>query len=282
MSALERGVSEPTAQIDWTRAWLAPVAADGACVVQAWREGQALHQALNAVLGARSPVRFVPQDALGARMPYEMHVAQHNQVPTRDNWHDLFNGLAWATWPRLKARFNVLHAQALAADEAEARARGPVRDALTLWDENGAVLIAPPELWAALRQHDWHTLFVTQRALWMQARLWLVGHALMEQLVSPRNGLTAQVWLMPEAENAQALQCLQTQGEAAARLWVDQRVGTALRAQDLSPKPFTPLPVLGVPGWWADNEDPAFYADTAVFRPLRKEAPPPVRWGTPS
>ena len=31
----------------------------------------------------------------------------------------------------------------------------------------------------------------------------------------------------------------------------------------------TPLPVLGVPGWWPDNADPGFYADTSVFRPKR-------------
>ncbi|HMM24565.1 MAG TPA: DUF3025 domain-containing protein [Pseudoxanthomonas mexicana] len=34
----------------------------------------------------------------------------------------------------------------------------------------------------------------------------------------------------------------------------------------------TPLPVLGVPGWWDGNADPAFYADAAVFRP----PPPPA------
>ncbi|HBZ06685.1 MAG TPA: DUF3025 domain-containing protein, partial [Massilia sp.] len=31
---------------------------------------------------------------------------------------------------------------------------------------------------------------------------------------------------------------------------------------------FTPLPVLGVPGWWPE-QDAAFYADTSVFRPKR-------------
>ena len=31
-------------------------------------------------------------------------------------------------------------------------------------------------------------------------------------------------------------------------------------------KAFAPLPVLGVPGWWAANEDPAFYGQTQVFR----------------
>ena len=36
-----------------------------------------------------------------------------------------------------------------------------------------------------------------------------------------------------------------------------------------STKPFTPLPVLGVPGWWPANEAPGFYDDAQVFRPLR-------------
>jgi hypothetical protein len=34
----------------------------------------------------------------------------------------------------------------------------------------------------------------------------------------------------------------------------------------LASKPFAHLPVLGVPGWWPGNEDPAFYADASVFR----------------
>jgi Protein of unknown function (DUF3025) len=42
-----------------------------------------------------------------------------------------------------------------------------------------------------------------------------------------------------------------------------------LNAAELGAKPFTPLPVLGVPGWWPANEDPAFYADVGVFRPKR-------------
>jgi hypothetical protein len=42
-----------------------------------------------------------------------------------------------------------------------------------------------------------------------------------------------------------------------------------LTAEKLAGKPFAHLPVLGVPGWCAANEDPAFYLDTSVFRPLR-------------
>ena len=266
--------------IDWSAPWLAPLADAGAAATAQWASSAALHHALNVAMAAqgRCPVSFVAQDALGPRMPYEMHVAMHDQVPTRDNLHDLFNALVWGVWPQLKLAFNRLHAQALAGDGGEARRRGPVRDALTLWDENGAVLIAPPALWAALRAHDWPRLFGPLRPLWAHSRLWLVGHALMEQLLSPRKGLTAHVWLIPEAENAHALQLLGDQGEAAAQAWVDARVGQQLRAIDLCPKPFTPLPVLGVPGWWSANEAPGFYDDPAVFRPLRKEPPEPVRW----
>jgi hypothetical protein len=36
----------------------------------------------------------------------------------------------------------------------------------------------------------------------------------------------------------------------------------------LSTAGFTPLPVLGVPGWWPDQDD-AFYLDHTVFRPKR-------------
>lgn len=264
--------------IDWGAPWLAPVATLGQAVEQAWASAQALHAALNAQLQA--PVRFVPQGALGLRQAYEMHVAACGQVPTRDNRHDLFNGLAWGLWPRLKARLNRLHADALAADAGEARRRGPLRDALTLWDENGAIWLAPDELWQALRTHDWRCLFVTERARWAETQLWLVGHALMEQLVSPRKGLTAHVWLMPREENAHGLRLLHREGEAVARAWLDARIGSALQAGDLQPKPFTPLPVLGVPGWWAANQDPAFYEDTQVFRPQRRVPPEAVRWIT--
>jgi hypothetical protein len=35
----------------------------------------------------------------------------------------------------------------------------------------------------------------------------------------------------------------------------------------LARKPFTPLPVLGVPGWCAGSENFSFYDDSLVFRP---------------
>ena len=39
--------------------------------------------------------------------------------------------------------------------------------------------------------------------------------------------------------------------------------------REIPAKPFLPLPVLGVPGWWPANENPGFYDDADVFRPAR-------------
>ena len=45
----------------------------------------------------------------------------------------------------------------------------------------------------------------------------------------------------------------------------------------LALKPFLPLPVLGVPGWWPANELPGFYDDRAVFRDVAGQAARPDR-----
>jgi len=48
---------------------------------------------------------------------------------------------------------------------------------------------------------------------------------------------------------------------------MDAWMAADLSADKLAGKPFAHLPVLGVPGWWAANENPAFYDDASVFRP---------------
>jgi hypothetical protein len=236
--------------VNWTLPWLEPWRAVGLPITQTVGSGMPLATALNAA-GA-SPVQFVPQWALPEGEPYERFIFQNKQCPTRDNLHDFFNGLCWHLLPRTKHRINQLQAHDIAARGVQAT-RGPVRDALTLFDENGALLHAPALLWQALLAHDWHALFVTHRALWQQAHLLIVGHALLEKLVYPRKQATAHVLI------AQAT----LDSVASADAWLAQ----VLSAQWLASKPFTPLQVLGVPDWWAHNEIPAFYDDTQVFRP---------------
>ncbi len=130
--------------------------------------------------------------------------------------------------------------------------RGPARDALTLFDENAAFLQAPDALWDALAAKDWQSLFVDQHALWRQAHLLLFGHALLEKLVAPRKGITAHVY--------------RVQAGADSLAALDAWVASDLSAVKLAGKPFAHLPVLGVPGWWAANENALFYDDASVFR----------------
>jgi hypothetical protein len=176
-------------------------------------------------------------------------------VPTRENLHDFFNALAWLTFPRTKARLNTLQAEAIAAEGIGAR-RGPLRDAATLVDENGLLLVTQRgDLVDALAAHDWQVLFVACRDAWDDAiRPIVFGHALMEKLTAPYRGATAHaLWVRLAADASPGA--------------IDAAVAGALDS-GLEPGRLLPLPVLGIPGW-ADNDRAAFYDDVSVFRPAR-------------
>ena len=241
------------ADIDWSLPWFGPWRDPGQAVAARFGAAAPLHEALNAQ--ASAPLRFVPQGDLPAGMPYEAFVHDHGLCPVRDNLHDFFNGLCWLKFPEAKRRLNRLQAGEIARHGVAGR-RGPVRDAITVFDENGAVLQAPPALWEALAARDWRRLFVDLRPLWAEARLLVFGHALLEKLATaPRKDLTAHVW-----RSSLVLDPLEA---------LDAALAGAFTADALAAKPFTPLPVLGVPGWWRENENFSFYDDSLVFRPRR-------------
>lgn len=250
--------------LDWVQQWFSAVAPDGEAVFQRMGAGATLPQALTEragsalPTGATRPLRFVPQNELPPGAAYESHIFQTGCVPTRDNLHDFFNGLVWLRFPCTKRRLNQMQAGEIAAAGVGA-VRGRVRDALTLFDENAALLQAPDPIWDALLVRDWQRLFVTLRPLWAEARLVLFGHALMEKLVQPYKSITAHVYRYPVPP---AL------GSDLAG-W-DGWLSSSLSKEAMANKPFAPLPVLGVPGWWDDNASPAFYDDSAVFRPPRE------------
>lgn len=255
--------------VDWQRPWLAPLRETARPLLQAadWR------MVLNAVAGEMRlhnhrglPIRFVPQSSLPPQTAYEAFISATGGVPTRDNLHDFFNALVWLTFPEIKLRLNALQAAAIEkAGTGEPRGnRGPVRDAATIFDENAALLVVRDAEWiAALRAHRWRELFVDRReAFWQHCDIWLFGHALMEKLVMPYKAITAHAW--PLVADSAYFEL----GLAGRRRWLDEAVARQL-APSLAPADFTPLPVLGVPGWWG-GQDEAFYADVTVFRPARR------------
>jgi hypothetical protein len=252
--------------IDWSARWLAHLREKGEFAAQQAVESTPLYETLNQCL--TSPLRFVSQNSLPNGVAYEQFIFHTQQCPTRDGLHDFFNALYWDLFPRTKTRLNQLQAQQI-AQLGTVRHRGSVRDYLTLFDENGALLIAPPEIWEALIAMDWQRLFVTLRPLWQQARLIPFGHALLEKLVHPRKPITAHVYMTQITIENIAVEAINTRASTNFYPILDESIAADLSAAKFATKPFAPLPILGVPGWWADNENLDFYNDEAVFRKPR-------------
>jgi hypothetical protein len=260
-------------EIDWTRPWydtvrpafdsLAPGPLSGSFIPAF----NANADRLGLVNQAGQAIRFVPQADLPEGEAYEAFIGATGCVPTRENLHDFFNGLVWQTFPRIKRELNALQAAQI-AQAGVGKSRGPARDAATIFDENAALLVvcdnaAGHALVADLRAHRWRAALFDRRAMFgRDVELWLFGHALMEKLVAPRKAITAHVRVVFAADDVFALD------RAGRRDWIDAAVSKAIAAEGLSTAGFTPLPVLGVPGWWPD-QDEAFYLDETVFRPRR-------------
>ena len=217
-------------------------------------------------------LQFVDQAELPPGTAYEAFISQTGQVPSRSNLHDFFNALVWLTYPRSKAQLNALQAAELARHRNAgasaggsnvASTRGAVRDRATIFDENAAVLIsADPAIERALQAHAWQDTLVERRmAFGVSCEVRLFGHALLEKLVKPYKAISAHVWILQVEPAYFALSAIQKTA------LVDGLLSARLQQRLLDTAP-TPLPVLGVPGWWP-AQDNAFYADASVFRPQR-------------
>ncbi len=201
-------------------------------------------------------LQFVHQSALPPGMAYEQFIFDTGQCPTRDNLHDFFNGLCWFRFPQVKSLFNLLQARQIRR-QGVGQHRGIIRDTITLLDEGGMFLLAPPSLWEAIRERDWKRAFVLERDLWRQTRTAIVGHALLEKCVTPYRAITANVIAIPPGTPAEDID------DVMARE-LERLLDDSLQA-----KPQQPLPVMGIPGWDPASEDSAFYDDLTVFRPPR-------------
>nr|WP_324107282.1 DUF3025 domain-containing protein [Noviherbaspirillum sp.] len=253
-------------EIDWTQPWLAPLAATGDLLARAtdWRaELNALAEAKDLHNHRGLRVRFVPQADLTPNTAYEAFISQTGCVPTRDNLHDFFNALVWLSFPQIKVRLNALQAAGIADMDGVGPMRGKLRDAATIFDENVALLVTHDVLLLEdLRAHRWQELFMSRRdAFGSDCEVCLFGHALMEKLVHPYKAITAHAYPVIVESSYFALPL------SDKHAWLDQAISRTL-SNKLTTADFTPLPVLGIPGWCEDQGE-AFYADATVFRPAR-------------
>lgn len=267
------------AQLKWQQPWLKPYAQPiGEALQTALAEQPGIAAALAKVSHqygeqvrqqkhSDGPARshyptFVPQANLPKGESYERFIRQHWAVPTREHLHDLFNGLIWLHWPQAKQQLNAIQSAEIERLGVQGQ-RGKIRDACTLFDENGAILLAPSLLHEALLAKDWLRLFWTERHLWANAQLLVFGHALLEQLCQPRKPICAHVLTLrlPVGDHSNAA------GMDIEQL--DANLAQLLTAKNMADKPLAPMPVLGIPGWCQANTKRSFYEDTSVFRPPR-------------
>ena len=133
-----------------------------------------------------------------------------------------------------------------------------------------------------LQAFKWHAALVTHRANWLAQHRTIAffpfGHALLEKLVEPRKNITSHTLLILVDEGwfAQSIDSQRNQLDTAIanvfrELAMPDLAGNAVK---LSSKSFQPLPVMGIPGYSADNVIPAFYQDEAVFRHPRAFSAP--------
>ena len=227
-------------------------------------------------------LRFVPQESgkLPFERRYEPRCYLHGEVPTRsDNWHDLLNALVWLTFPKAKATINARHYHALvkqgATEEVESSSeRGAVRDVNTLLDESGVIVVySDNELAGLLRDFKWRELFwqrreqVRPQSTQQAMGFYIFGHGLYEKALQPYIGMTGQGLLLA-VESAYFSWSLEQQ---LAHL--DTMLAAYLSDPEhwRNTRDLSPVPLLGVPGWAADNEHAAYYDNTDYFRPGRRE-----------
>ena len=225
-----------------------------------------LNKLLPAGLCSRSehPIRFVPANQLPG-VEYEKHIFRTGEVSTRENsWHDLFNALVWSRFPSLKVAMNAVHFRELGSGR-EGR-RGKQRDALTLFDESGVIVVSSvEENLDALAGRDWNFAFRENASAWHdEIKVFVPGHALLEKFPRPYKSLTAHALLMRLDDS------LLEQPRATLLQMLDEILAERLLAGSIldSPASLSPLPLMGIPGWWTPQEqNDDFYADRQVFRP---------------
>jgi len=312
-------------ELNWQVPWLRGFEHHGKIVLALWRETKSLPEALNQYASSSTllldscdttsaqlltalhggvddsqsfgPLKGLPRFVLQANLPegvaYESFIYNTHCVPTRENWHDFFNAMCWIRFPLTKSFLNAQ--QALTIKQlGHVKARGSLRDALTLLDENACFVWCEEPMWSALKSHDWLRAFWLQREQWGSARVELFGHALLEKLCNPYKAITAHALRVGDPNvypnddlNADLNVYAHASSKASSNQQpneapipekktdqtTDQRIDQAmlatLQALPLSVKPFQALPVLGIPGWHEENQVESFYLDEKVFRPQR-------------
>ena len=207
---------------------------------------------------------------------FEQHYAPriylHGEIQTRtENWHDFFQLLTWFIFPKTKAVINAIHipkAKQRIEGVGDVGRRSPVENMLSLFDEGGVVITSSdPTLLQLIRDFKWKELFWQRRdELTDKLECTTFGHAMYEKALAPYIGMTANAILLEVDDGYFA----KPMNERLA--YIDQQLAAIFTdgTQYTQPRDLNPFPILGMPGWDADNSDDNYYDNTNYFRPGRR------------
>ena len=227
--------------------------------------------AMGLLTGSGKPVSFISSDELGSVANYEQHISRSGEISTRPgNFHDLFNALVWSRYPGIKAAMNAAHCREITANPGGQRSK--CRDALTLFDECGVVIVSSnSKRLGQLAQHDWRCVYQDNAAEWGEEHfVFVVGHALLEKYLQPYKAITAQALLCHHADVSGV-----TDREVIIS-FLDEGLAAAINAGTLlkTTRNLSAVPLAGIPGWWPEDQvGRDFYTDPEVFRPLGSRRP---------
>ncbi len=195
---------------------------------------------------------------------YESKIYTTGGIPTRlHNWHDFFNALVWQLFPAAKAALNFLHFNDLQTEFVQNnQRRSPLRDAATIFDESGIIVVSSnTRLINLLQAFRWEELFWQERANVLSAmRFYVFGHGLYEKALNPYVGMTGKgiCFEVPDGFFDQTL--------PKQLMEIDRLLEQRLLDGFSSNADLTPVPLLGYPGWDKNNNDLAYYQNKNYFR----------------
>ncbi len=211
----------------------------------------------------------------GKPLSFEEHYAPRiyttGEIQTRrENWHDFFQYLTWFMFPETKAQINAIHiphARARIASGQSLGRRTPIENALSLFDEGGALLVSSDEvLLDRVKNFQWKALFWEGRELLAEHFECITfGHAMYEKGLVPYVGMTANTLTLhcPESFHSQPW--------VDKWRWLDKQLAAIFAQGEVlqKPKDLHPFPILGMPGWDSANSSEAYYDNHDYFRPGR-------------
>lgn len=219
----------------------------------------------NILSNSKKPITPVPQGYTPEKFDdhYESRIFLKGELQTRlENWHDYFNATAWLQFPKIKSALNTLHYET-SANRKPGTNRSPLENAIALFDECGAVIVADNDKYLDLiRQHQWKEVFWENKEAWGEhVQCYVFGHAMHEKALTPYIGMTTHTLLIKkpaEFLHKRYLEQLKDIDQYVSDIWTYKKIN---KTKDLQP-----FPLLGVPGWCSKEQNETFYENSDYFR----------------